>query len=134
MTRAIKIGNHWVGDGYPTLIVAEIGINHNGDLQVAKQLIQAAKHAGVVAVKFQKRTPELCVPPDQRGQMRDTPWGTLLTLIIVTKSSLAKQSTGKLTATARNWVSPGLLRYGTNRLSILSSSFHRFATRCRRPP
>jgi len=75
MTRAIKIGDRWVGDGYPTLVVAEIGINHNGDLQVAKQLIQAAKHAGVDAVKFQKRTPELCVPPDQRGQMRDTPWG-----------------------------------------------------------
>jgi N-acetylneuraminate synthase len=75
MTRAIKIGERWVGDGYPTLVVAEIGINHNGDLQIAKQLIQAAKHAGVDAVKFQKRTPELCVPPDQRGQMRDTPWG-----------------------------------------------------------
>ncbi len=75
MTRAIKIGDRWVGDGYPTLVVAEVGINHNGDLQVAKQLIQAAKHAGVDAVKFQKRTPELCVPPEQRGQMRDTPWG-----------------------------------------------------------
>jgi N-acetylneuraminate synthase len=75
MTRATKIGDRWVGDGYPTLVVAEIGINHNGDLQVAKQLIRAAKHAGVDAVKFQKRTPELCVPPEQRGQMRDTPWG-----------------------------------------------------------
>ena len=75
MTRATKIGDQWVGDGYPTLVVAEIGINHNGDLQVAKQLIRAAKHAGVDAVKFQKRTPELCVPPEQRGQMRDTPWG-----------------------------------------------------------
>jgi N-acetylneuraminate synthase len=75
MTRAIKIGDRWVGDGYPTLVVAEVGINHNGDLQVAKELIQAAKHAGVDAVKFQKRTPGLCVPPDQRGQMRDTPWG-----------------------------------------------------------
>jgi N-acetylneuraminate synthase len=89
MTRAIKIGGprssslkvegsegvRWVGDGYPTFIVAEIGINHNGDLKTAKQLVQAAYHAGVDAVKFQKRTPELCVPPEQRGQMRDTPWG-----------------------------------------------------------
>ncbi|MGD0006772.1 MAG: N-acetylneuraminate synthase, partial [Anaerolineaceae bacterium] len=57
MTRATKIGDRWVGDGYSTLVVAEIGINHNGDLQVAKQLIRAAKHAGVDAVKFQKRTP-----------------------------------------------------------------------------
>ncbi len=75
MTRAIKIGDRWIGDGYPTMIVAEVGINHNGDLKIAKQLIQAARHAGVDAVKFQKRTPDLCVPPNQRGQMRDTPWG-----------------------------------------------------------
>jgi N-acetylneuraminate synthase len=75
MKREIKIGTEWVGDGHPAFIVAEAGINHNGDLELAKQLIQAAKHAGVNAVKFQKRTPELCVPPEQRGQMRETPWG-----------------------------------------------------------
>jgi N-acetylneuraminate synthase len=69
------IGNRLVGDGHPTYIVAEIGINHNGDLEIAKKLIQAAAHAGVDAVKFQKRTPELCVPPEQRSQMRETPWG-----------------------------------------------------------
>jgi N-acetylneuraminate synthase len=75
MTKTVKIGNRLVGDGQPTYIVAEIGINHNGSLDLAKQMIQAAYHAGVDAVKFQKRTPELCVPPEQRGQMRDTPWG-----------------------------------------------------------
>jgi len=75
MTREVKIGNRWVGDGHPTYIIAEIGINHNGDIEIAKKLIDAAKHAGVNAVKFQKRTPELCVPEHQRGQMRDTPWG-----------------------------------------------------------
>jgi N-acetylneuraminate synthase len=75
MSRTIQIGNRSIGDGYPTYIVAEIGINHNGDVENAKKLIQAAKHAGVDAVKFQKRTPELCVPPEQRTQMRDTPWG-----------------------------------------------------------
>ncbi len=75
MAREVKIGNKWVGDGHPAYIVAEIGINHNGDLGIAKELIQAGKHAGVDAVKFQKRTPELCVPPDQRNQMRETPWG-----------------------------------------------------------
>ena len=75
MARAVKIGERWVGDGHPTYVVAEIGINHNGDLEIAKQLIDAAKHAGVDAVKFQKRTPELCVPPEQRNQMRETPWG-----------------------------------------------------------
>ncbi len=75
MAKAVKIGNQWVGEGYPTYVVAEIGINHNGDIDIAKRLMDAAKHAGVDAVKFQKRTPELCVPPEQRGQMRETPWG-----------------------------------------------------------
>lgn len=75
MTREIKLGDRMLGDGHPVYIVAEVGINHNGDIEMAKQLIQAAKHAGVDAVKFQKRTPELCVPPEQRGQMRETPWG-----------------------------------------------------------
>jgi N-acetylneuraminate synthase len=64
-----------VGDGHPAFIVAEIGINHNGDMEIARELIDAARHAGVDAVKFQKRTPELCVPPEQQNQMRDTPWG-----------------------------------------------------------
>jgi N-acetylneuraminate synthase len=75
MKREVKIGNYMVGEGHPAYIVAEIGINHNGSIDMAKQMIAAAKEAGVDAVKFQKRTPELCVPPDQRGQMRETPWG-----------------------------------------------------------
>jgi N-acetylneuraminate synthase len=75
MAREVKIGNKWVGDDHPAYIVAEIGINHNGDIGMAKDLIKAGKHAGVDAVKFQKRTPELCVPPEQRSQMRETPWG-----------------------------------------------------------
>ncbi|HVP21134.1 MAG TPA: N-acetylneuraminate synthase family protein [Anaerolineaceae bacterium] len=75
MAREIKIGDRTLGDGHPTFIVAEIGVNHNGDLENAKRLIQAAAHAGVDAVKFQKRTPELCVPLDQRNVMRETPWG-----------------------------------------------------------
>lgn len=75
MAREIRIGDRLVGDGHPVYIVAEIGINHNGDLELAKRLIDAAVWAGVDAVKFQKRTPELCVPPDQRDRMRETPWG-----------------------------------------------------------
>ncbi|WP_322793900.1 N-acetylneuraminate synthase family protein [Bellilinea sp.] len=75
MAKAVKIGDRWVGDGHPTYVVAEIGINHNGDIEIARQLMDAAKHAGVDAVKFQKRTPELCTPPDQRNVMRETPWG-----------------------------------------------------------
>jgi len=75
MAREIKLGNHWVGDGHPAYLVAEIGVNHNGSVETAKKLIQAAQHNGVDAVKFQKRTPELCVPRDQWDMMRETPWG-----------------------------------------------------------
>lgn len=75
MTREIKIGNRMVGDGHPTYVIAEVGINHNGSVEVAKELMSAAHEAGADAVKFQKRTPEICVPDHQKGQMRDTPWG-----------------------------------------------------------
>lgn len=75
MTREIKLGERMVGDGHQVYVVAEIGINHNGDLNLAKRLIDAAMLAGVDAVKFQKRTPELCVPEDQRDKKRETPWG-----------------------------------------------------------
>lgn len=75
MKREIKIGEHWVGDGHPVYVIAEIGINHNGDIDLAKKMIDAAHSAGCTAVKFQKRTPELCVPDDQKQKMRHTPWG-----------------------------------------------------------
>jgi N-acetylneuraminate synthase len=75
--KPVKIGNKLVGPGNPCYVIAEIGINHNGDLGVAKQLIQMSAEAGCDAVKFQKRTPELCVPLDQRNVMRETPWGQM---------------------------------------------------------
>jgi N-acetylneuraminate synthase len=75
MARQMKLGDRIVGDGYPAYIIAEIGINHNGQLEIAKQMIDAAVHAGADAVKFQKRTPEVCTPPEQQKQMRETPWG-----------------------------------------------------------
>jgi len=75
MAREVKLGNQLVGDGHPACVVAEIGINHNGDLEIAKRMIDAAVNAGVAAVKFQKRTPEVCTPPEQQIQMRETPWG-----------------------------------------------------------
>jgi N-acetylneuraminate synthase len=75
MRREIMLGNRKVGEGHPTFIVAEIGINHNGSLEIAKNLIDVAIKSGVDAIKLQKRTPELCVPPDQQKHMRETPWG-----------------------------------------------------------
>jgi N-acetylneuraminate synthase len=73
--RAVRIGDRWIGDGHPVFIVAEIGINHNGDVENAKRLIDAAEAAGCDAVKFQKRNPETCVPREHRHTMRETPWG-----------------------------------------------------------
>ena len=73
----IKIGDRFIGDGEPVYVIAEIGINHNGSLDLAKKLIDGASFAGCDAVKFQKRTPELCVPKDQWNVERDTPWGRI---------------------------------------------------------
>jgi N-acetylneuraminate synthase len=66
-----------IGAGQPVYIIAEIGINHNGSLDIAKRLIDEAVAAGCDAVKFQKRTPELCTPKDQWHLERDTPWGRM---------------------------------------------------------
>lgn len=77
MGHEVSLGGRLVGDGHPTYIIGEIGLNHNGDVQIAKQLIDVAAVFGCDAVKFQKRTPELCVPKDQRDIMRDTPWGRM---------------------------------------------------------
>jgi N-acetylneuraminate synthase len=78
MSRAaVRIGTKEVGDGRPVFIIAEVGINHNGDVGIARKLIDGAALAGCDAVKFQKRTPELCVPKDQWNIERDTPWGRM---------------------------------------------------------
>ena len=102
MTREIKIGNRWVGAGHPTYIIAEIGINHNGDVQVAKDLIKAAHEAGVDAVKFQKRTPEICVPDHQKGQMRDTPWGYISYLDYRYKVEFGQEEYAEIDAYAKS--------------------------------
>ena len=62
-------------------ITGEIGINHNGDIEIAKKLIDVAAVAGVSAVKFQKRTPEKCVPESQKNLRRQTPWGIEMTYL-----------------------------------------------------
>lgn len=77
MASTIRIGSTQVGPGQPVYIVGEIGINHNGDVDVVKKLIDVAADTGLNAVKFQKRTPELCVPRDQWDIERDTPWGVM---------------------------------------------------------
>src|SRR5579871_3808722 len=76
--KTLQIGQkHSIGPDSPCFIIAEIGINHNGSLETALQLIDEAQKAGCNAVKFQKRTPEICTPKDQWEIMRDTPWGRM---------------------------------------------------------
>ena len=75
--RSIQVGKNIIGDGHPVFIIAEIGINHNGSLEIAKKIIDGAKATGCDAVKFQKRTPEICVPKDQWYIERDSPWGRM---------------------------------------------------------
>ncbi len=75
--KTIKIGNRLVGDGEPVYMIAEIGVNHNGDMQIAKRLIDASFATDWDCVKFQKRTPDICVPDKQKSVLRDTPWGRM---------------------------------------------------------
>ena len=66
-----------VGGDSPVYIVGEIGINHNGDVEIAKELMRAAASAGMNAVKFQKRNPLVSTPQSMRATMRMTPWGEM---------------------------------------------------------
>jgi N-acetylneuraminate synthase len=71
----VKIGNKLVGDGQPCYVVAEIGINHNGDLDLAKRLISVAIAAGCDAVKFQKRSVDIVYTPEELAKPRENPFG-----------------------------------------------------------
>ncbi|MBF0312071.1 MAG: N-acetylneuraminate synthase family protein [Oligoflexia bacterium] len=75
--KIVKILNHTISDNSPVYLIAEIGINHNSDLTITKKLIDAAFACNWNCVKFQKRTPSICVPEHQKGVMRDTPWGRM---------------------------------------------------------
>lgn len=77
MPEHVNLGDHRVGSGEPCLLVAELAANHNGDINTALRMIQAAKDAGANVIKFQKRTVELCIPPNQQAEERDTPWGRM---------------------------------------------------------
>lgn len=77
MSTELQIGPSVVGDGNPVYVVAEIGLNHNGSVDLAKQLIDVAVDAGAQAVKFQKRTPEIATPENMKNVPRETPWGTM---------------------------------------------------------
>ena len=86
MQKPIEINGKKIGIGFPVYVIAEIGINHNGDIDIAKKLIDVAAQSGCDAVKFQKRTPEICVPEEQKSIPRETPWGTMSSLEEIDKA------------------------------------------------
>jgi N-acetylneuraminate synthase len=101
MAATVALGERRVGAGEPVYIVGEIGINHNGDLDLAKRLVDAARLAGCDAVKLQKRTPELCVPEDQRDLPRETPWGVMTYLEYRRRLELGRADYDRLDAYCR---------------------------------
>lgn len=74
--KTVKIRKREVGEGQPVFIIAEIGINHNGDVEIAKQLIDVAASIGCDAVKFQKRTIDVVYTQEELDKYRETPFGT----------------------------------------------------------
>ena len=74
--KAVRIGNRLVGDYEPCYVIAEIGINHNGDVDLAKRLISVAVAAGCDAVKFQKRTVDVVYSAEELARPRESPFGT----------------------------------------------------------
>ena len=123
-TARVRIADKWIGAAAPVFVIAEIGINHNGSLDVAKRLIDGAILAGADAVKFQKRTPEKCVPRDQWNIERDTPWGRITYINYRRKMEFGpRTSTPKLTATAPSAGSSGSPPAGTRSRSTSWSRF-----------
>ena len=73
----MRIQKKKISEYNPPFIIAEIGINHNGSIEVAKKLIDLAKLAGCDYVKFQKRDPDIAVPEKKKNQKVATPWGKI---------------------------------------------------------
>lgn len=89
--QEINLGNYIINESTFPYIIAEIGINHNGDMQIAKKLIDAANACLWNCVKFQKREPEIAVPEEQKNMIRDTPWGKMTYLEYKKKIEFGKK-------------------------------------------
>ncbi len=74
---AFKIINNYINSQNSVYFIGEIGINHNGDLDLAKRIMKEAKVSGFSAVKFQKRNPEITTPEEVKDNLRETPWGNM---------------------------------------------------------
>lgn len=85
----------------PIPVIAEGGINHNGDVEQACEIVRMAARAGSKIVKFQKREPEICVPLDVRDNMRSTPWGDMTYFEYKKRTELSVEDYWKIDATAK---------------------------------
>lgn len=74
--KAVRIGSYLLGEGHTSFLIAEIGINHNGSVEIAKKLIDLAAEYGFHAVKFQKRTVDIVFTPEELARPRESPFGT----------------------------------------------------------
>ena len=74
---SFRINNKVIDKNSDSYFIGEVGINHNGDIDLAKKIILEAKNAGFSAVKFQKRNPEISTPDEMKNKLRDTPWGEM---------------------------------------------------------
>jgi len=101
MSDKITIGNHAIGDGEPVYVIGEIGLNHNGDVEIAKKLMDVAAEAGAQAVKFQKRTPEIATPEHMKSMPRETPWGTMTYLEYRYRVEFGKDEYSEIAAYAK---------------------------------
>jgi N-acetylneuraminate synthase len=100
-TPSVTIGRRTVGERHPVFVIAEIGINHNGSIALAKRLIAGAARAGADAVKFQKRTPHRCVPAAQWSVMRETPWGQMSYIDYRSRLELSRRDYGEIDRACR---------------------------------
>ena len=82
--------------GKKIYLIGEIGINHNGSLRLAKKLIDQAKKCNFDFVKFQKRTPEICVPNKKKEILKQTPWGNMTYLDYKYKIEFGKRNLTRL--------------------------------------
>jgi N-acetylneuraminate synthase len=132
--KSIKFGNREIGEGHPVFIIAEIGINHNGDLNIARTLIDAAVTAGCDAVKFQKRTPDLCVPPHQQKAIRKTPWGNLAYLNYRKKVEFGAREYREIDSYCKErgilWFASCWDEPSVDFLEAYSPPFHKIASAC----
>jgi N-acetylneuraminate synthase len=134
LNRLRYIGDRPVGPDHPVFITAEIGINHNGSLEDALALIDVAADAGCDAVKFQKRTPEICVPKDQQDVERDTPWGRMTYLAYRHRVEFDQDG---YAAIARHCVSRGIAWFASpwdvpsvDFLEMFNPPAHKIASAC----